>query len=687
MVLDALRHDHELLLLSDNECRSQNSGQDKDAHPKRGRLRKWLSGWKFTLSLASAGCIIVLSFNFGFLFWAVARDRLKKDRGVLYEGDCDRVRHLNTGLHLLINLLSTALLGASNYGMGTFLFVDMPGALIASSPPGVSFPTSVADIFALLTGSTFSYNSTIFSTTAAYSYTVFSGHDSLGTKSQGELVLGQMNEEYTPSFERLYEAARNGSLDRLETSECINAYATTYQTRHGDLLLVTDDVNTTNHYDMVGFQSVYSPYNSWRADPPHGDPYAWLCPPDPDGSCSTYLSNIRSQAEKNNWIVYGYYGNYSVDSCFGKRLPEHCKLQYSLPLVIVVIIANFVKAAILCYMAVRMAEVPLLTTGDAIASYLSQPDRRTLGRCLVPGGRVRGICYTGKVPSRHYKAMVYEEKPKRWYSVVSYRKRKVILILWLIAIGACVFLLGLGSVSDGVEVWDAQFGSINAQAMIKGDNWPTTLIGNTITANIPQLIFSSLYFIFNGILTSMTLAAEWSRYALLRRGVRVSWNPRFAQRSSYFLSLPYWYAIPLMVVSAILHWLISQSLFVVGIEAFDLEGLRSPNADLITCGYTPVAIVSAIAVGVFMFIWLVGLGFKRFASGMYLAGSCSFAIAAACHPKYDPNMEEEDQDLDSPEGIEFMPLQWGSVPVQGLVGHCTFSKGEVNMPQSQRVYQ
>lgn len=117
MVLDALRHDHELLLLSDNECRSQNSGQDKDAHPKRGRLRKWLSGWKFTLSLASAGCIIVLSFNFGFLFWAVARDRLKKDRGVLYEGDCDRVRHLNTGLHLLINLLSTALLGASNYGM------------------------------------------------------------------------------------------------------------------------------------------------------------------------------------------------------------------------------------------------------------------------------------------------------------------------------------------------------------------------------------------------------------------------------------------------------------------------------------------------------------------------------------------------------------------------------------------
>jgi hypothetical protein len=36
--------------------------------------------------------------------------------------------------------------------------------------------------------------------------------------------------------------------------------------------------------------------------------------------------------------------------------------------------------------------------------------------------------------------------------------------------------------------------------------------------------------------------------------------------TSYFLSLPYRYAIPLMGTSAILHWLISQSLFLVGIE-------------------------------------------------------------------------------------------------------------------------
>lgn len=185
----------------------------------------------------------------------------------------------------------------------------------------------------------------------------------------------------------------------------------------------------------------------------------------------------------------------------------------------------------------------------------------------------------------------------------------------------------------------------------------------------------------------MTLAAEWSTYAISRRGVRVSWNPQYAQRSSYFLSLPYRYAIPLMGTSAILHWLISQSLFLVGIEAYDERFVRAPGRDLVTCGYTPVAIVSAMAVWVFMFACLVGMGRMKFASGMQIAGSCSLAIAAACHPKYDPNLDEKDQQMDPPEGVEFMPLKWGAVPLEGLMGHCTFSADEVEMPESQRVYQ
>lgn len=40
----------------------------------------------------------------------------KKD-GILFDGNCDRARKLNSGLHLLINVLSTVLLSSSNYCM------------------------------------------------------------------------------------------------------------------------------------------------------------------------------------------------------------------------------------------------------------------------------------------------------------------------------------------------------------------------------------------------------------------------------------------------------------------------------------------------------------------------------------------------------------------------------------------
>ncbi|KAL4942782.1 hypothetical protein BDV06DRAFT_211600 [Aspergillus oleicola] len=167
----------------------------------------------------------------------------------------------------------------------------------------------------------------------------------------------------------------------------------------------------------------------------------------------------------------------------------------------------------------------------------------------------------------------------------------------------------------------------------------------------------------------MALAAEWSRYAVSRRGIRVSWNPQSAQRSTYFLSLPYRYAIPLITVHTILHWLISQR-----------------QSKLISWpGYNPIAIVISLSVGTLMFVCLVGLGFRRLSSGIILAGSCSLAIAASCHPRYDPNLVKggsmPNTEKDPP------PIKWGAIPVSGDLGHCSLSSGEVNLPEEGRLYQ
>lgn len=103
--------------------------------PKRIIYRGYGSqfqGWKFTAFLAFLTSLIVLSFNVGFLLYTITHP-WQEDRAlypvqyeneynnqrnkVVYEGDCDKVHRFSIGLHLLINLLSTALLSASNFGM------------------------------------------------------------------------------------------------------------------------------------------------------------------------------------------------------------------------------------------------------------------------------------------------------------------------------------------------------------------------------------------------------------------------------------------------------------------------------------------------------------------------------------------------------------------------------------------
>lgn len=237
----------------------------------------------------------------------------------------------------------------------------------------------------------------------------------------------------------------------------------------------------------------------------------------------------------------------------------------------------------------------------------------------------------------------------------------------------------------GITPWSIGLGEANVQTMITGDGYPDSLVANTIIANIPQAVFSILYFSSNGVYSSMTLAQEWSHYAFKRKGLRVSMFPQGSQRSTYFLSLPYRYSIPLLGVSALLHWLISQSLYLVNIKAYGTNLLRQPVYDSTTCGYSPMAIVTTLSVGVALIICLVVLSFKRFKSGMPVAGSCSLAIAAACHP---PTSGLDGGTINEDSAVDTLPVKWGVVK-SVLYGrdHCSFSSGEVELPQDGWMYE
>lgn len=230
------------------------------------------------------------------------------------------------------------------------------------------------------------------------------------------------------------------------------------------------------------------------------------------------------------------------------------------------------------------------------------------------------------------------------------------------------------------------FGTVDPRTVISSGSFPTDMVSLTLIANLPQLILSFLYFSYNGLFTAMLLGYEWLSYADKRKGLRTSSKPVRHQRSTYFLQLPYRFSLPLVVLSGALYWLVSQSLFVVAFDVYTKYGEQQKTSlgwlsDAITrsVGYSPTAMLAVVVLGVFMVVAVVAIGYIPYQSDMPLAGSCSLAISAACHP-----YQHSDE---CGEVMSEQKLQWGVVSTStDGIGHCAFSSREVGPLINGRMY-
>lgn len=260
--------------------------------------------------------------------------------------------------------------------------------------------------------------------------------------------------------------------------------------------------------------------------------------------------------------------------------------------------------------------------------------------------------------------------------------------------GAClgVALVNLKNAGLGIDLhslWDQGFGTFNAYAyvlpqVVEKLSQVGGLTFSTFIANTPQLLVSGLYLLYNGLITTMLAADEWNGYISERKTLRLS-CPRGIQRSSYFLSLPLRYGVPLSLASGLLHWLFSQSLFIVASISFVTPDFHYvPTDDATIIGFSAMGLMLSLIVGVLLALAPLPLGFLRSYEGpkksetpgqtaytaenstsendtehgsttdpaaypMPLVSTCSAAISAACH------RHEEDVDA------HLLPLIWGFV--------------------------
>jgi len=371
--------------------------------------------------------------------------------------------------------------------------------------------------------------------------------------------------------------------------------------------------------------------------------------------------------------------------CLSKKTEPNCKLQFSVHILVAVLVCNFIKSALMLWTFWYRREETLVTFGDAIASWLDNPDRLTRGDCLMSKdcasreflrkrARVNQDSEGISTVARRIRGVRF------WGAAVSIKRWATTIAICAAAIGTTAQLLRMVTnkyYSDLTEaIASGNFGTVDPNLILE-TNLPTHgaggLIAATLVTNSPQLILSFCYMLYNALFTYMHLAYEFSAFAVQRKSLRVT-TARGKQRSTYWLQLPYTYALPLILASAVLHWLISQSIFLARItDVVDEVGYGDlPLPETLTqhpsnLGISVAPILACIVLASLMLLAVIATGFRKLKSEMPVASSCSFALAAATHrPK-------DDHDA------AVLPIKWGEIPTDGSedVGHCCFTSQDV----------
>ena len=257
---------------------------------------------------------------------------------------------------------------------------------------------------------------------------------------------------------------------------------------------------------------------------------------------------------------------------------------------------------------------------------------------------------------------------KRWITTLS-----ILAIALLISCGCLGMTVVQMTRSTSDTIASLGFGAVNANMLFNDgrQHGISGLAASVLFANMPQVILSIVYLSLNALITCMLLANEYSGYEVHRKPLRVT-TPVGKQRTSYWLQLPYTYGVPVIAASATLHWLISQSLFLVRVETYqdgkpfnhEIPDGTSTSA----VGLSPAPMLAVVLLGTCITAIAIGMGFRKLEGhGMPVAASCSLALAAAAH--------RPAEDVDA----AVLPVKWGEVVEMGDadVGHCCFTSLEV----------
>ncbi|KAI1660678.1 hypothetical protein F4813DRAFT_378961 [Daldinia decipiens] len=603
--------------------------------------------------------------------------------GTYFSGNCSRASMLNSVIHAIMNILSSLLLSSGNYCMQLLVSpsryeIDKAHSRGISLRIGVPNVTNLRHISRgrmvgwLSLGFTaallhFVWNSVIFTSLPIVSIPRALATADFQTAPDNWTTSDPLPQRWWwnfPSGDRwgtvkydlapVYTMKTNvASLTRLDPVECVNEYLNPLKSTRS-VLVVAHNMTAEHNNGSSLLDGWVSGWDYWDAG------NYWLCSAYDPGEYSKVCSSEWADTLDDGWVVGKSAGfpNILVDHCLvgdeGNN-EERCGLHYSLHIMIIVCICSSLQCLLVLWTNIYFRRYSpsgesgrrrrvLITIGDAITDFLYEPSTEINEEREGQTGS-----NTAKGDFYQLRLTQWNEYQSYWFTAVSIRTWTTALIMFSIGLAVPSGLIGdyinrlktEGMNLSFFDIWGLGFET--NPSMIGHSFWKSQgeggvdLIGNVLVANSPQVIVSFIYLFYNSILTRQLVADEWTRFTRPegKKPLRVT-SPVGMQRSSYFLSLPLKYSILLMIGSILLHWFISQGIFVVQTSSFGpgANGERHPEFDVSARGYSALGVLLAIILGAVLVLVLVVNSFARkfqsVPAGFQLMGMNSSGISLMC---------------------------------------------------------
>ncbi|KAK1758869.1 hypothetical protein QBC47DRAFT_409691 [Echria macrotheca] len=346
------------------------------------------------------------------------------------------------------------------------------------------------------------------------------------------------------------------------------------------------------------------------------------------------------------------------------EVQHQCRLQCSPVLLFVVTLFNFIKCGCILW-------------------FLKNPDDCTQDLGVATKSAITKNSSKGVFHGRGGE-MQWRTTAVSWWNAVERRTWATAAFLFLGVMASAAVCIAIEVIIQKTYrrdatiygLWRLGFGQPRYESLISWGQPETGVVGlvaNLAIANMWQVLVSILFTTFNIILASQLVALEWSKFADTRkpRGLRVSRPERDTdQRSTYWLSMPFRYILPIMVAFYFDHFLLSQSSFVIRLLIYNWDGTQKEGRTL--AGFSPIPGQISLVVSFLLFAAYVAISFRRYPADprMPLVGTNSLAIAANCQVLKD----DDDRHL--------RRVAWGVPRVNwnDSVKVCTFTSGPVRPP-------